>query len=322
MPSKAFALIAGIIRAGRENAPTDRESERRQSAGQAAMYQRVAGVRDEPAAALRDGSYLMTPQDSRDDLVVLYIHGGGFVSGAAGTCRSTGAHLALGTRARVVLPEYRLAPEEPYPAALDDCEAAFEYAASLAPHVVVAGESAGANLAAALLLRRAAIGDPRAIAGVLYSGVFDQREERYREGSWVDRAETDLALGGADGSMSALYLAGHRADDPFVSPVVADLGNLPPLFVQVSGAERLLDDSLDIATRAARAGVHVELEVRPKMFHGWQLAAGFLPEATEAVERTAAFVNRVAEGRVVDGAALLGGPASLDEVHGAGVEAP
>lgn len=315
MPSKTFTLLETIIKAGQAAPPpTDRAAERRAQAEQAAPYRPFPGVRDEPAAVLRDGSYLMTPDDPRDDVVILQIHGGGFISGTAGIGRALGAHLAAGTRARVVLPEYRLAPEDPYPAGLDDCEAAFEYAASLAPRVVVAGESAGANLATALLLRRAAAKDTRPLAGVLYGGIFDQREERYVTGSWVDRADTDLILGGDDGSMSRLYLGGHPADDPFASPVLADLTGLPPLFVQASSAERLLDDSLELAARAARAGVHIEMEIWPKMTHTWQITAGFLPEATEAATRTAAFINRVAEGRIVDGTALLGGPASSEEL--------
>ncbi|MGW0662925.1 alpha/beta hydrolase fold domain-containing protein [Streptodolium elevatio] len=314
MPSKAFALMESIIRSGRANPPADRAADRRAAAEQAAMYRPFPGVRDESARDLRDGSYLMTPDDARDDLVILYLHGGAFFSGTAGMCRAIGAHLALGTRARVVLPEYRLAPEDPYPAGLDDCEAAFEYAATLASGVVVAGESAGANLAMGVLLRRTARGDTRALAGMLYAGVFDQRKERYESGSWVDRAEADLALGGADDSMTTHYLGGHPAEDPLVSPVLADLTGLPPLFIQVSSAERLLDDSLALAAGAARAGVHVEMEVWPHMTHAWQIAAGFLPEATEAAERSAAFVNRVAAGRIVDGAALLGGPATLEEL--------
>lgn len=312
MPSQAFALLASIIEAGRDTPPpTDRAAERRQQAELAGMYRAVPGVHDAPAGALRPGSYLMTPDTPRDDVAILYIHGGGFRTGTAGIARAVSAHLALGTGARVVLPEYRLAPENPYPAGLDDCVAAFGYAATLAPRVVVAGESAGANLALGVLLRLSADGDPRALAGVLYSGVFDQRADRYTTGSWVDRRDSDTVLQGEDGSMSRDYLGGHAADDPLVSPVLADLRGLPPLFVQASSAERLLDDSLDLVAAAARAGVHVEMEVWPKLSHAWQIAAGFLPEATEAAARTAAFVNRVAEGRIVDGAALRGGPASL-----------
>ncbi|MDC0770808.1 alpha/beta hydrolase fold domain-containing protein [Streptomyces sp. HD] len=315
MPSDAFSLMKDIIKSGRMDAsakPAGLAAKRRQQADIAAMYRPVPGVLDEPLADLRDGSYLMTPDRPHEDLLILYIHGGGFRTGLAAIARPLAAHLALGTQARVVLPKYRLAPEDPYPAGLDDSVAAFEYAATLAPRVVVAGESAGANLAAAVLLLHAkAQQDTRALAGVLYSGVFDLRIERYASGSWVERRDTDLILAGADSAMTTDYIGDQRYDAPLISLLLADLHGLPPLFVQVSSAEMLLDDSLELV---ARAGVQVELEVWPEMTHAWQIAAGFLPEATEATARTAAFINRVAEGRVVDGAALLGGPAILDEV--------
>ncbi|WUF34698.1 alpha/beta hydrolase [Streptomyces europaeiscabiei] len=134
---------------------------------------------------------------------------------------------------------------------------------------------------------------PSILAGVLCSGVFDLRLERFSTGPWTERAATDFLLSEGRGRlMHDDYLAGHPADDPLVSPALADLGRLPPHFLQVSSAERLLDDSLILADRAARAGVHVELEVWPRMFHAWQVAAGFLPEATEAVTRSAAFIRR------------------------------
>ncbi|MGW0665116.1 alpha/beta hydrolase fold domain-containing protein [Streptodolium elevatio] len=312
MPSKAFELVESIIKAGQDGPPPDLAIERRQAADHAAMYQAVPGVHDEPVDVPRADSYLMTPDNPRDDLVILYVHGGGFRSGTAAVARPIAAQLALHTKARVLLPEYRLAPEHPFPAGLDDCVAAFEHAATIAPRIVVAGESAGANLAMAVLLARAACDDHRALAGVLFSGVFDLRAERYTSGSWVDRADTDLVLGGADDAMSTDYLGGHPADDPLVSPLLADLSAVPPLFIQASSAERLLDDSLELAARAARAGVHTEIEVWPTMTHAWQLIAGFLPEATEAAARASAFVNRIGDGRMVDGAALMGGPATLE----------
>lgn len=305
MPSKAFELMATWFR-DTGNGDSDLAVERTQAAEYGRRYQPALGVVDETVTSLRPGSYLMTPDRPRDDLVILYIHGGGFRSGNAAALRSLGAHVAAGARARVVLPEYRLAPEERFPAAIEDCVVAFDHAATLAPNVVVAGESAGANLAAAVLLERR----DRALAGVLHSGVFDLRPERFHTGSWVDRSDTELVLRKTSGlQMYADYLGGHPADDPRVSPVLADLHGLPPLLIQVSSAERLLDDSLALATRAARAGVHVELEVWPHMFHSWPVAAGFLPEATEAAGRTGAFIDRVAAGRVVDGAALTSGPA-------------
>ncbi|WP_416979892.1 alpha/beta hydrolase [Streptomyces sp. T028] len=316
MPSATYALMKGwFYQSAAQRGPMDLTAEREQAAGLADMYRPVPGVVEESAEVLRAGSYLMTPDGARDDLVILFIHGGGFRSGLARGSRGLAAHLALGTKARVLLPEYRLAPEDPFPAGLDDCLAAFDHAASLAPRVVVAGESAGANLALEVLLSRSSENHPGILAGVLYGGVFDLRKERFSQGSWADNADSDPLLPDELGqAMHDDYLAGHSADDPLVSPVLADMTGLPPLFLQVSGAERLLDDSLTVADRAAREGVEVELQVWPKMFHVWQAGTGFLPEATEAVDRTAAFVRRVADGRFVDGPALLGGPASLEEV--------
>jgi len=304
MPSNTFDQIVGLFDGSDE--PVDLATERANAATVGALYQAVPGVADELMAELRAGSYLMTPEEPREDLVILLVHGGGFRSGNAAMVRLLAASLALGTRARVILPEYRLAPENPCPAAITDCLEAFDHAATLAPNVVVIGESAGANLAAAVLLQRR----EQAMAGVLLCGVFDLREERFHTGSWVERADTEYLLKAHLGPQMRIdYLGTRPADDPLVSPVLADLRGLPPLLLQVSSAERLLDDSLHLATAAARAGVHVELDVWPHMYHCWQIAAGFLPEATEAATRIAAFVNRVAEGRVVDGAALSTGPA-------------
>ncbi|SDG70478.1 Acetyl esterase/lipase [Lentzea fradiae] len=303
MPSNTFDQLVGLF--SKSDEPVDLATERANAAAVGALYQAVPGVADEPMAELRAGSYLMTPEEPREDLVIVLVHGGGFRSGNAAVVRPLAASLAADTRARVILPEYRLAPENPCPAALTDCLEAFDHAATLAPNVVVIGESAGANLAAAVLLQRR----EQALAGVLLCGVFDLREERFHSGSWVEHAATEYLLKAHLGPQMRIdYLGTRPADDPLVSPVLADLRGLPPLLIQVSSAERLLDDSLHLTTAAARAGVHVELDVWPHMFHCWQIVAGFLPEGTEAANRVAAFVNRVAEGRVVDGAALSTGP--------------
>ncbi|KAB2341606.1 alpha/beta hydrolase [Actinomadura rudentiformis] len=322
MPSRTYELLANLFREAREAQLTagraELTEERNQHEALGDGYQPRAGVSDELIEGTVPGTRLMTPAGARDDLVIVFVHGGGFRTGSPRTIRQLGSQLALNARARVLLPKYRLAPEHPYPAALDDCESVYTHALSLVPgaKVVIGGESAGANLAAALLLRRRDAGDERVLAGFLYGGVFDLSLENYTAGSWVGNAGTDLALHPALGPiMTCDYLAGQRASDGYASPALCDLTGLPPLFLQVSSAECLLDDTLALTTAAARAGVHVELEVWPRMLHSWQAAAGFLPEATEAVERTAAFIQRVADGRIVDGAELSGGPASLDDIQ-------
>jgi CheY-like chemotaxis protein len=112
-----FALMEGWFQEGaRQREPMDLAAEREQAADYSYMYRPLPGVADEPVAGLRTGSFLMTPNEAHDDVVILYIHGGGFRSGLAAGARGPGAHLARTTRARVVLPEYRLAPEHPFPA--------------------------------------------------------------------------------------------------------------------------------------------------------------------------------------------------------------
>lgn len=318
MPSKSYdALISALTqaRAADTGEPLPVEEERHRSEQYVDLYRPVPGVTEEPLDGAPAGTLVMTPGDARDDLVIVHIHGGGFRTGSARFLRSMAAELALKAKARVVLAEYRLAPEHPYPAGLDDCEAVYLRTLELTPQakVAVGGESAGANLAAALLLRRRDAGDERVLAGYLYAGVYDLRPENYTSGSWVDMAGTDAILTPASGPlMTRDYLHGHPPTDPFASPALAELACLPPLFLQTSGAELLLDDTLTLAGRAARAGVHVEMEIWPKMPHTW-VVFGFLPEAGEALDRTVAFIHRIADGRVVDGAALSGGPATFEE---------
>jgi len=257
------------------------------------------------------GSLLFTPSEVRDDLALVHIHGGGFRVGSPANDRHLAGVLALATRARVLSPAYRLAPEHPYPAGLDDCERAYEYAAALLPEagIVVGGGSAGASLAAALLLQHRDAGDRRPLGNVLFSGIYDLDPTRYSRGSWLDNATTDVILHPDAGLVMTVDYLGERITTPRVgSPLAADLAGLPPLFIQASGAEMLLDDSLRLAEKAARAGVETTLEIWPEMLHAWQGMAGLLPEAAEALHRAADFIDRVVNGRVANGFALREGP--------------
>ncbi|MGP3999540.1 alpha/beta hydrolase [Streptomyces sp. 8N706] len=303
MPSKQHAAMSARFRAARDRPapPSSLAEQRRQPGLNSVPYAPVPGVALAPAPGLRPGSYLLTPDGPRDDLLVLFLHGGGFRSGSPDTVRGAGARLAAALGVRVLLPAYRLAPEKPFPAALDDAEAGFVWATSLLPgaQIAVGGESAGANLGLSLLLRRRDAGDRRALAGFLFSGAFDLRPERHAEGSWVTNEETDLLMSARFGlATSRDYLAGHDPADPAASPLLADLTGLPPLLLEVSGAEVLLDDSLELAARAARSGASVALDVQPDLHHSWQVAAGFLPEADASLRRAAAFIERATHGPI------------------------
>lgn len=313
MPSKANAWLSAFLTRSREGAgdlPLD--VERAQAVQSAAMAPGVPGVVEEPVEGL-PGALLFTPESIREDVVILMIHGGGFRVGVPESVRTLAGHLAVRTGARVLCPKYRLAPEHPYPAGLDDCEAAYLHLRALAPRarVVVAGESAGGNLAAALLLRRRTAADPALLAGLLICGVYDLRpEHRDRpDGSWIGNAGTDVILAPRLGrAMQLDYVGPGRADDPGISPVLSDLAGLPPLLLFVSAAEMLLDDTLAFAAAAGRAGVETVLEIWPGMPHCWPVMAGLLPEGVEAATRAADFIIRIAEGRHVDGAALADDP--------------
>lgn len=235
------------------------------------------------------------PDVPTDDLpVVLYLHGGGFRIASALAYRAYCSHLAAVCRARVVAVDYRLAPEHPYPAALDDAVAA--YRALLdegvpAARLVVAGDSAGGGLTASLFLRARDEGLARPAGLVCCS-------------PWADltvTASTYDANGSKDRlfsrdsaeSAGAMYLAGHDPHDPLVSPVFGDWRGAPPMLVQVGDVEVLLDDARTLAANAEAAGVDVTLHVAPEMPHIWPMSYPAFPEAVQAVEEIAALVHRV-----------------------------
>ncbi|MCA9972741.1 MAG: alpha/beta hydrolase [Anaerolineales bacterium] len=235
---------------------------------------------------------LLAPEAGRDARVMLYLHGGGYVQGSPLTHRDLASRLALGCGLRVLLIDYRLAPEHPFPAAVQDAAAAYRWllAGGIAPRsLVVAGDSAGGGLSLALLLALRDANEPLPACGVLLS-------------PWTDLALTGASLhanGPADVSLTlpqlteyaAWYLGEAAATTPLASPLYAELGGLPPLFLQVGTAEILLDDARRLETAVRAAGGDITCDEWPEMFHGWQGFAGLMPEAVEALARVGAFVH-------------------------------
>ncbi|MET7738080.1 alpha/beta hydrolase fold domain-containing protein [Streptomyces sp. NPDC005402] len=313
MPSKTHEWLSELVTAGRAAAQPTLAQERENAVRFAAMTPVPDGVVEETFPGLA-GALLFSPPQPRDDLVILYVHGGGFRTGTATQARAAAGLLAVRLNIRAVVPEYRLAPEDPFPDGLDDCECAYGAVRAAYPEarIVVVGESAGAGLAAGLLLRRRDAGDGTPLAGVLWSGVFDLRAENLASGSWVENAATDAMITPWLGPrMAADYLAGSSPEDPQASPARANLTGLPPLMILASGSELLRDDSVALAARAAACGVETMLELWPYMHHAWPVFGSMLPESLEALDRTAKFVRRVDAGRFVDGPALMDDPAIL-----------
>jgi epsilon-lactone hydrolase len=235
-----------------------------------------------------------------DPHLLLYVHGGGFVVGSPRSHRGIVAALAHAADATVVVPDYRLAPEHPYPAAADDVRAVHAALTERSPQrLTVAGDSAGGNLAVGLAVSLRDAGDTSVAAVGAVSPFVDLTTP---EGSWDTADDPLLVRGGFD--VVADYLGGGYAPtDPLVSPRWADLADLPPTLVQVGGAEALLDDAERYVDAAAAVGADVHLQRWPGMWHVHQVFAGLLPAADRAVADLAAFL---ATGRVPSDALRAG----------------
>jgi monoterpene epsilon-lactone hydrolase len=218
---------------------------------------------------------------------LLYLHGGGYVACSPKTHRPiTGFFAQSGFR--VFAPDYRLAPENPFPAALDDAVAVWQELTR--DHVAtVAGDSAGGNLSLALMLRLKMGGHKLPAAAALFSPVTDFTGG----GSSLFKNLRRDAMLAADklAIMREAYVGRGNPGNPLVSPLFGDLKGLPPLLIHVGGSEVLLDDSTRFAQKAEQAGVKVELKVWEGVPHVWQMAHGFVPEARASMKIAAAFLS-------------------------------
>jgi acetyl esterase/lipase len=279
---------------GRSDLGVDVPAERARYEQQLAGLKPAAGVTiTETSAGDRPALWVDPPEVGREG-AILYLHGGAYVLGSPHGCRSLASAIAAETGMRVLLLGYRLAPEHPFPAAVDDARAAYRWllAQGLAPQqVVVAGDSAGGGLTMALLLALRDEGQPLPAAAICLSPWVDLLADG---GSRVGKAKSDYVLTMADLHRSAaLYLAGADARMPLASPLYGDFAGLPPLLIQVGSDEILLDDGTRLADKARAAGVDVSLEVWPGMFHVWQMVSIFVPEGRRAIEGIGCFVDRV-----------------------------
>jgi len=226
-------------------------------------------------------------------MTLLYLHGGGYCIGSARTCRSITGHLAKVTGATVYAPEYRLAPEHPHPAALEDAVSSYRalLGQGIAPEsIAISGDSAGAGLSVATAVALRDAGLPLPAALVLIS-------------PWVDltcTGDSHAIVGSRDPLLTTVgvkrwaadYLGERSAQDPACSPLFADLRSLPPMLIQVGSEEIVLADSTRLHERATAAGVAAELHEYPGLWHDFQMYAGMLRESDEAMKEIASFTSR------------------------------
>ncbi|MET8719307.1 alpha/beta hydrolase [Streptomyces misionensis] len=239
-----------------------------------------------PAVEVRTGATAPTAG------TVLYFHGGAYAIGSAAASVGLVSEIARRTAATAFSVDYRLAPEHPFPAAVDDALAAYRAVLDRgvpAGSIAVTGESAGGGLALALLLAIRDAGLPQPSSATVLSPWTDLTQSG---GTMTTRADTDPALTRrALQTRAADYLAGADPRTPLASPLHADLRGLPPLLIQAGGREILLDDALRLAARAAHADVPVTLRTFPGAPHVFQGFAPLVDEAAQALDQVAAFIN-------------------------------
>lgn len=232
------------------------------------------------------------PAQAAQDKAILYFHGGGYVLGTIEMHRAIVAKFVKGSGAKALLFNYRLAPEHPFPAALDDALAAYAWllAQGIAPgRIVFAGDSAGGGLCLAALLALKEQDLPLPAAAVALSPFIDLK---CTGESLVTNADKCLAPPDSWHACARHYAAGQDMGHPWISPLYGDLAGLPPLLIYAGENETLLDDSKRFAQKAQSAGVEARLEIGRGMCHCYPACAPLFPEATRAMADICAFIRQ------------------------------
>ncbi len=238
------------------------------------------------------GEWISAP-GAAPDRAILYFHGGGYVLGSIHSHRDMCERLSRAAQARVLALDYRLAPEHPFPAAVDDARAAYRWLLKqgLQPkRIALAGDSAGGGLTFAALLALKQHGDPMPACAAPLSpwvdleGIGDSMTSKAGEDPMVHKEMIE--------QMAKTYVQTGDLRNPLAAPLYGDLRGLPPLLIQVGSRETLLDDAVRIADKAKQAGVEVELDVWNGQIHVWQIFASRLDEGEHAIQKIGAFVKR------------------------------
>ena len=278
MPSEQLQTLVEMLRSRPAPSELSIEEQRARLEEMASLFPVPPDVRREPVDAGGVSAEWITAPGAATDRVVLYLHGGGYVIGSVNTHREVISRLSRAAGAKALAIDYRLAPEHPHPAAVEDSTAAYRWLlrGGVDPaRLVIAGESAGGGLTVATLVALRDAGDPLPAAGVCLSPWVDL--ECIGE-SMTTKAEVD-PLVEREGvlEMAKAYLGETQPRTPLAAPLYADLRGLPPLLIQVGTAEVLLDDSTRLAERARSAGVEVVFEPWDDMIHMWHMFAAMLP---------------------------------------------
>lgn len=293
MPNQALTNILTMLRSNTLDPAGDPVAARPAFEAMFAEVPLPHGISVEPGHLGDIPGLWLQPGAAPRDQVILYLHGGAYVIGSAKGYAPVAAGLAAAAGFDLFIPDYRLAPEHPFPAACDDVLSCYETLLHQnGVHVSVAGDSAGGGLVMSLLLNARKRGLPQPSSAVLWSPWVDLG---CMQQSYARNAAADPTLDAASLRACAQHYIGTQIPQTeCLHPLDAYLGGLAPLLVQVGSIEVLLDDSLQLAQRAIAHGTHVQLEVWPGMPHVWQGFAPALAEGTKAVASSAQFIKRFA----------------------------
>ena len=282
-------LRATLGRTFRAGLPVEQQRLRLQRVTRLTLPPRVASFTASAVGGV-PGEWIRSRGHERPSLTLLYLHGGGYTTGSPATHRALTGHLAVRCDARVFAADYRLAPEHPFPAAVDDAVAAWRGLRGQglgASRIAIAGDSAGGGLAVATALRLRDLGEPMPHALVLFSPWVDLTLEQL---SPAPPGEVMLTLPWVRECASG-YAAGTDSRHPLISPIGADFGGLPPTLIQVGTDELLLPDSRRLHAGLKAAGVDSQLQEFPGRWHVFQANAGVLADADRALEAVGRFLR-------------------------------
>jgi epsilon-lactone hydrolase len=296
MPSQAMQDLIAALRDAQQasagQAPPTLEERRATFAPAGRLHPLPADVQVTDVDAGGVPAHWLTAPGADTGRVLLFLHGGGYELGSVRSDGELAARLGRAGGMRVLFPEYRLAPEHPFPAAVDDVVAAWRWLRTdqglTATSLAVAGGSAGGGLSAALLMAVRDAGEALPAAAVLMSPTVDLTSSG---ASMTERVEQDpISTPAMLRQFAADYLAGADPETPLASPLFASLDRLPPLLIQVGTADLLLSDGERLAAAAAKAGADVTLEIGEGLPHVYQIMCG-TPEAAGATERIGKFLR-------------------------------
>jgi len=295
MASEQLKKVLEIIKSQPVGGGSGKPTVDKMRSGMEKVAERVASdVKCEPVEAGGVKAEWIVPPGAAEDRVILYLHGGGYVMGSINTHRAMIGRIARASQARALALDYRLAPEHPFPAAVDDATASYRWllAQGYKPNkTAISGDSAGGGLvlAALIALRDANVPLPACAVPISPWTDMEGTGESVKTSASKDPMIPTAGNGGLF-IMAKAYLGGADPKNPLASPLHADYRRLPPLLIQVGATETLLDDSTRVAERAKSAGVKVDLEVWDEMIHVWHVFAKLLPEGQQAIDRIGQYV--------------------------------